>query len=339
MRFQTKIVQVAVFMCLSLCVILAEDIKREEADNLLRRAQEASCTMGASHPPYEESGTLTFLGLVKGDPKGTLRKQWADQDNFIEEIREGDYQQLVIRKDGKRYRHQNATFTPLRITQLWHLMPPCCVRLTSDDIVRKLKNRRVGDRDARCIEYDTIQGHGKASHEVCIDKATATTLSYGITYGNGDEYEYLWNNYGLFDGKLLPHHAELNLRELGVDFSHKIIDANFDYISASLTPASIVVPDGMQQEPVCRTKVPPSLKSAPDPSFPVDVPRHNTKVVLRVILGPDGMTHDSQILQTGGRGYDEAAQEAVRRWMYMPELCDGQPQETQLNVEVDFRLR
>ncbi len=339
MRFGMKAVQVAAFMCLGLCAVLAEDTKREEADALLRRAQEASCTMGASHPSYEESGTLIFLGLVNGDEKGTLRKQWADHDNHVEEIRDGDYQQLVIRKDGKWYRHENAKFTPLRITQLWTLMPPFCVRLTSEDFVRKLKDHRVGDSDARCVEYDTIRGKSKIPHEVCLDKTSAAMLSYSSTYHNGEEYVYLWNSYSLFDGRLLPHHAELRELVSAKGLDRKIIEANFDYSSAKLTPASIVVPDGVQQDHVCRTKLPPSLKSSPDPIFPPGVAKRNMTVVLRIIVGIDGTVHDSQVVETGGRDYDNAAQEAVKQWTFMPELCDGQPEETHSTVQVNFRLR
>jgi hypothetical protein len=76
-----KAVQVVVFVCIGLTAIHAEDTKREEATQLLLEAREASCTMGSSHPSYEETGTLTFYALAAGDVKGTLRKYWADRDN------------------------------------------------------------------------------------------------------------------------------------------------------------------------------------------------------------------------------------------------------------------
>jgi TonB family protein len=240
----------------------------------------------------------------------------------------------VIKKDGKWFRHENARFAPLGITQLQPLLPPFCLGFNIDDVVRKLKNRRVEGSDARCIEYDTIRGTSKSAHEVCIDKASQAILSY-----TRDDFEYLWSDYNRFDGRLLPHHAELI--KLG-DAQHsegKVIGADFIYSTAALTPDSIVVPEGVTQDPVCRIKVPPSVKSAPDPIFPQGVSRHDTTVVLRVMVGLDGTTHDSQIVMTGGPAYDDAAQEAVKQWSFQPELCDGQHEESQITVEVKFHLR
>jgi TonB family protein len=181
---------------------------------------------------------------------------------------------------------------------------------------------------ARCIEFDTVRGTHKVPHELCLDK------SRRVVYFRDDDRECFWSDYRSFGGKQLPGHAEMRERNI------KVIDVDFTYIEIqALSPASIRVPVGLQPDSICRTKLLPALRSAPDPTFPLDAPRLNGTVVLAVLIGKDGSVLDSQVIQSLGKAYDREAQDAVKRWKYSPAQCDGQPEQAKTTVDINFRTR
>lgn len=310
-------------------VLHAEDKLREQANQMVLQSHEVSVEPAGQRPPYEEVAHFTFYNLAQGDKHGTYKMVWADRDNFLSEIRFDPYQMLVVKKGGKFYRHENATFTPVRVMQLQRLFPPFAIRFDDTDVIHRIKSRNIGPVAAHCIEFDTVRGTHKLSHEICFAKDDETILSF-----RDDELEYFWSGYTTFHGKRLPEHAELKEKNA------KIIDLDLKYMAAeTLSPASIVVPAGLKVDNVCNAKTPPMLKSAPDPTFPQNVQRYNGSVVLAVLIGKDGSVQDSRVIQTMGNEYDREAQIAVKRWKFAPAQCNGQPDEAKINIEVNFKTR
>ncbi len=79
---------------------------------------------------------------------------------------------------------------------------------------------------------------------------------------------------------------------------------------------------------------------APDPEYSEEArkAKYQGTVVLWVVIGPDGRTHDIRVQRSLGLGLDEKAMQAVRTWKFEPARKDGQPVAVQVNVEVNFRL-
>jgi TonB family protein len=84
----------------------------------------------------------------------------------------------------------------------------------------------------------------------------------------------------------------------------------------------------------------PRVLYAPDPEFSEEArkAKYQGTVVLWLIVGRDGLTHDIRLQRTLGMGLDEKAVEAIRRWRFEPARKDGVPVAVQINVEVNFRL-
>jgi periplasmic protein TonB len=78
----------------------------------------------------------------------------------------------------------------------------------------------------------------------------------------------------------------------------------------------------------------------PEPGFSDEARKSKTQgaVVLLLIVGKDGRTHDIRVGQSLGMGLDEKAVEAVSRWRFKPATLNGQPVATQIAVELDFHL-
>jgi TonB family protein len=77
-----------------------------------------------------------------------------------------------------------------------------------------------------------------------------------------------------------------------------------------------------------------------DPEFSDEARKNKWQgnVVLRVVVGTDGKTHEITILRSLGMGLDEKAIEAVKQWRFEPGTKDGQAVPVEVAVEVNFHL-
>ncbi len=77
-----------------------------------------------------------------------------------------------------------------------------------------------------------------------------------------------------------------------------------------------------------------------DPEFSEEARKNKWQgtVLLRVIVGVDGKTHDINVVRSLGMGLDEKAVEAARLWRFDPGMKDGRPVPVEVNMEVSFRL-
>ncbi len=84
----------------------------------------------------------------------------------------------------------------------------------------------------------------------------------------------------------------------------------------------------------------PRALFSPDPEYSEEArkAKYQGTVVLWVVVGPDGRTHEIRVQRSLGMGLDEKAIQAVRMWKFDPARKDGQPVAVQINVEVNFRL-
>jgi protein TonB len=100
-------------------------------------------------------------------------------------------------------------------------------------------------------------------------------------------------------------------------------------------PSTTVEGSGVLQAPV---RLEDSWVAPRYPRFPKG-PKVDALVVLDVTVLADGTTGDIEVQSTShpGRGFETAAIDAVRKWLYDPAKLDGVPVEAKITVEVHFR--
>ncbi len=66
--------------------------------------------------------------------------------------------------------------------------------------------------------------------------------------------------------------------------------------------------------------------------------KYQGTVVLWVIVGPDGSTHDIHVRRSLGMGLDEKAIATVSTWKFEPARRNGVAVVVYVNIEITFRL-
>ena len=79
---------------------------------------------------------------------------------------------------------------------------------------------------------------------------------------------------------------------------------------------------------------------SPDPEYSDEArkARHQGTIVLWIIVGPDGSTHDIRVRRSLGMGLDEKAIAAVSTWKFEPARRNGVAIAVEVNIEITFRL-
>jgi len=86
--------------------------------------------------------------------------------------------------------------------------------------------------------------------------------------------------------------------------------------------------------------LPPKLLYKVEPSYTEEARADKIAgtVLLQIVIQPNGVASDIQLLKGVGFGLDEKAVEAIQQWKFQPGSRDGVPVPVQAQVEVNFRL-
>lgn len=76
-----------------------------------------------------------------------------------------------------------------------------------------------------------------------------------------------------------------------------------------------------------------------EPAYSVEAQQQRIEGVVKIhqVIGADGSVQSMKLL-TGPALLVPAAMEAAKYWRYLPALLNGQPVETEQDIEIDFRL-
>lgn len=91
--------------------------------------------------------------------------------------------------------------------------------------------------------------------------------------------------------------------------------------------------------PDCVT--PPLATYSPEPKYPENErrARHEGDVILQLVIGTDGATHDISVARSLSPDFDTAAIDAVKTWTFTPAKRNGKPIPLRTHIQVGFHLR
>jgi TonB family protein len=132
------------------------------------------------------------------------------------------------------------------------------------------------------------------------------------------------------------------LRDLGRDdeagaLEQEVADARVSPKTTAPLPAN---PDASGAYRVGGGVAAPSLifKVEPGYSQEAQIMKMQGTVILRIVVGGDGVPGNISVMRQLGYGLDEKAVETVRQWRFKPGMKDGVPVPVSAQVEVNFRL-
>ena len=91
--------------------------------------------------------------------------------------------------------------------------------------------------------------------------------------------------------------------------------------------------------PPCADKG-PRILSAEDPHYPEEARKAKLQgaVVLKAVVGTDGIAHDIEVVTSRGTPLDKEAIRCVKNWKFQPGQLGETPVPTEISVEVAFKF-
>jgi hypothetical protein len=248
---------------------------------------------------------------------------------------------IAVRNFAQNGEFRSSPFEPVRIEQLRRALPPAVVRLTRNDVIRKVSSKEVNGFQQKCVEYETARGPSRDEVEVCINVENWTfsrlrqrTLQGPCAFECGLA-ETEWTDYVRFRDKLYPRHFVLKAK------STKIVEADIQFTEGSdLSAATFRIPGGFETRKACDQITPPLRIRGDAPTYPhrMNQIRYEGPVLVQARVGVDGLVQDAQVVRfpaylgvsglppkQQNQDMDDALISTVRKWTFEPGKCDGAP--------------
>ncbi len=313
-------------------VCLAANKKEDEGGALIERAKQVSDIRADGAPSFRLKVSFRTYKAGSETTVGTYTEVWASKGKWRSETTFGDYRLTTVANGKKRWTLNQGFIRPTGIDEIGFRMEP----MRYSPLFwkpEKLEDRVADSVAVRCIETKPVLG-GKAI--LCFDKNTATivtkTLSEQVTGGFVDK-ECTYGDYQKFGEKMFPWTIRC-LEDHVLVFEEAVVELAVE--PSPDTTLFAPLPEG-KESPICPgNPTPPKAVYTP---APVPPRRENPKnpVVLWLIVGTDGKPRDITVVRSVDNAFDAAAVEAVQRWRFKTGTCDGEPIETQINVDINFR--
>ncbi len=111
-------------------------------------------------------------------------------------------------------------------------------------------------------------------------------------------------------------------------------------LSLALSPTAYSQQPAEKIYKVSQGVTPPRVLAKVDPDYTKDATEAKISgtVLLKLVVGSDGVGRDIQVVRSLDPGLDAKAILAVQQWKFQPGTKDGQAVSVQATIEVNFRL-
>lgn len=306
-------------------------VAENEATALAERATYLSDIRASDAPAFNLTADLTLYG--KDDTvTGTYTEHWLSDDQWRREVVAGNARRLEVGQGKKRWVLVSGKTAPLRepenVLRVWKFNP-------DEWKVDKIHDRTLEDKVVRCL--DTRPDPKGGISALCFDRVTGTLTAKIVPNEQvapiGDR-TCVYSDYQPFAGKQFPHHVACydqgkQTLDLRVTALLPLEGQNTELFNA---------PSGAVEMVNCHDFIKaPTPIFTPDPEFPRRETQRNP-VVLWIKVSQDGKVQDVKVIKSIDKAFDEAAVHAVSRWKFKPATCQGGAVDSEINVEVSFRL-
>jgi TonB family protein len=304
------------------------DKRDEEAAALIARAKQLSDIRAEGAPAFRLKIGLKTIKDDGSASEGEYTEVWVSRTKWRREAVVGDLRRIQIASEGRHW--VLGAVTPRHVGDVYRLSDIRNLR-PDDWKPRKLENREVNGIGARCLETASSPNPSAA----CFDKTTGVLISETtLSHVARAQMVCSYADYEKFGDRVFARSYACYTD------GHKKIEARVLELTVDPTPdpALFVPPDGAEESESCLAP-----KEVPIPlrwESPSRLPRgakHGGTVVMSVVVGIDGKSYNLRIVSSTDAALDQAAMDSVKNWRFNPAMCDGEPTEIAMQVEVGFR--
>lgn len=272
---------------------------------------------------------------AKGQPgeKGTIEEWWAGDSTEKTVFTTPSYTATHIRKGDEIFRTAGVPYPPNLLTALLNqVIHPISSRLEIDNSKATMRTTKFGSVPIDCIALQLQSDPNGIPAEYCFDPGKD---SLRLTFQFGARL-IIRNRIGRFQQQEVPMDVAIRIGNAMAATGH---------ISALMSrpvSASEISTVGLTHKIILSSPLVTSgtIINRPDPIYPelAKIQHLSGVVVLQALIGTDGHIHELQLLSSPASVLTEAAEDAVKRWTYVPYLVDGKAEEVQTTISVHFRF-
>lgn len=265
--------------------------------------------------------------IVSKPTDGTYDEVWLSPDKWRHEIVFPGFRQVIVGEENSSWLSRNLDFRP----RAEYLITQAIERFVHPELLPKerIVSLREKKKDGILLQCAEVRDANAPNRELCFDPSGALFSDETMD----QRFEYA--DYGKFEGRIFPH--KIQVFESGAEVLNLAAD--------DLSQPQDISPKFFEHEPValkmspCERQYTHLVKKVP-PHYPEDA-RHAGQqgtVILYALLSADGHVEKIKVLQGPGPSLEQAAVDAVQRWVYAPVRCGTPPLPTEMEVRVNFAL-
>lgn len=306
----------------------AQDLK-----TLMILARDSNGLTSPNMKPWHLKASYQLLDS-SGNPakSGTFEEYWASKDKYKQVYKGKDFAMVDYYTDKGLFRSGALDPVPAQLFQATQqLYEPL---LATDQYSYSLKELDSNGIRLRCLRLSSPTYDPGITYCLDSEKPILRIASYARL-----SFQVLSSRIMTFQGQFVAGDLQLTrdgktTLTLHIDeiaTLESVDDADFLPSSdAALVPRKISIASGVAGT---------MLVHKVTPEYPPDAlnARISGTVVLQVLVGKDGHIEDLKVI-SGYPGFQKAAMDAVRQWVYRPYLLNGEPVEFNTTVSVVFSL-
>lgn len=324
MRFRLLALVLLLFTAIHL---RADEKAREDAGLLLLKASNLETFKTGEAPKFSLEVRFAMLRDGKEAAKGVFTREFDSPALWHEEVEFGSYHYRKVRIKRQIWTLQNYDFIPLPVEGMREGLYWTNFGIADADVVKRIKDKKMDDGAAKCIEIENVRGDEKEDREICVRADTGYVI-----YGQFGSRRYTYSEFSPIGSKMRPRHIVVDFNDhdkVVADVNYKLVD-QFD-------PVGFEPIAGGELRDVCTASHAPMAKFAPDPKYPPNVPHgYKGKIIVDVKVAADGHVLNAAALQSLQPEIDATAVETVKTWQFEPGTCDGNPVTSITRVELTY---
>jgi TonB family protein len=303
--------------------------KEDEAKALVARAMSTSAIRDEGSPPFRLKANVKVTQEDGSTVEGTYTETWISNSQWRRETALGEFHRTQVVLGRKSWTSDNSTVVPERLAAIPTTFDPW-IGFANPWKVAKFENQEVDGKTTRCFRTKPEMW---GVSELCFESNTGTLAARIVPVHLRNKTVNglcIYRDYRpLGDRRVPTFYACLEDKKVRLEAQVVELTLRPEVDDSFFAPSS----DGKERAHCPTRTQPPRLVQNEEPYSPGG---EKGIVTISLSVGTDGKPHDLEVVDSPNKASENAALEAVRQWKFKPAICEGEPMDVEITVEIDF---